>query len=187
MKIFKIGRDSQACDIVIDDPRGVISRVHAVLKINNKGKYSIADCSTNGTYVNGIKIESGVEVPITRKDRVSFAHVINLDWDFIPNPAKKTRIAVFSAIAAVLLVSAGGVFAYSVINNKPVKGRTEQPVFVADSLTTKTPVKKDSVAQKPKPAPAKKPAPEKTKPAEPVKKPVPQDTTETTIITNPIL
>lgn len=185
MKIYKIGRDQQDCDIIIDDPSGMTSRVHAVIKINKKGKYSIADCSSNGTYVNGIKIESGVEVPVTRKDRISFAHVVDLDWRFIPNPAKKRKTIIFSILAVIILICAVGAVLYYIkshrdtINNKP-----EQPEVVVDTTATETPVVKDTVVIEPKKEPAKKAAPAKAKPAEPVQEPEPEKPAK---ITNPIL
>ena len=82
--IYSIGRDP-GCDIYLYDDRNLISRTHAILKIGKGGKYFISDQSMNGTYVNGIKISQGVQVPVTRKDIISFAHVAELDWDMVPN------------------------------------------------------------------------------------------------------
>lgn len=184
MKIYKIGRDPEDCDIVIDDPSDMTSRQHAVLKINKKGKYSIADCSSNGTYVNGIKIESGVEVPVTRKDRISFAHVIDLDWDFIPNPAKKMRIAIFSTLGGILLLCIiGGIIYY--FHDIKVKKAPETPAteVVVDTAKVEQPAPKDTVTVE-KPVAVKKPTPKpKSEPA-PVKEEEPEKPAK---ITNPIL
>lgn len=87
-KVYTIGRDS-TCDIVIMDPTDVVSRLHATLKVNGNGKYVLIDQSTNGTYVNGIRMTTNEEVPVTRKDVISFAHIRDLDWNKIPK--EKTR------------------------------------------------------------------------------------------------
>lgn len=83
MKTYSIGREP-SCSIVINDPQKIISRNHAILTIADNGKITIVDQSTNGTYINGIRISSNVPVPVTRKDRISFARVANLDWNRIP-------------------------------------------------------------------------------------------------------
>lgn len=86
-----IGRDPEVCDIVVDDPANVISRQHALLGVISRKKFTIVDCSTNGTYVNGIKLEYGVERSVTPDDIISFAHVVNLDWSLVTGPMKKKR------------------------------------------------------------------------------------------------
>lgn len=116
--IYSIGRDP-GCDIYLYDDKKVISRNHAVLKIGKGGKYFISDQSMNGTYINGIRIASGVQVPVTRKDVITFAHVAELDWSQIPNPrAKMWKIGL---LVLLLLVIAGcGVLAYKkLVNPRP--------------------------------------------------------------------
>ena len=98
MKSYSIGRDT-ACDIVLTDNTDVISRRHAVLTVTSAGKMTITDQSTNGTYVNGIKITPNTPVPVTRKDTVSFAHIVTLDWNLIP----RSKVGLFCIIGAVLL------------------------------------------------------------------------------------
>ena len=87
-RIYTIGRDPQ-CDILIQDVRGVVSRVHAVLRVESNGKMYIKDQSMNGTYINGMRVTANVEIPVSRKDVINFANVMDLDWTIIPNPAKK--------------------------------------------------------------------------------------------------
>ena len=79
MKAYSIGRES-GCDIVIYDSTDVVSRRHAVLNVHPNGKMFIIDQSRNGTYVNGIRVTPNVPVPVSRKDIISFAHVVKLDW-----------------------------------------------------------------------------------------------------------
>lgn len=113
--IYSIGRDP-GCDIYLYDDKKVISRNHAVLKIGKGGKYFISDQSMNGTYINGIRISSGVQVPVTRKDVITFAHVAELDWSLIPNP--RTKIWKMALLVLLLLVIAGcGVLAYKKLIN----------------------------------------------------------------------
>lgn len=104
--IYSIGRDP-GCDIYLYDDKNVISRNHAILKIGKGGKYFISDQSMNGTYINGIKVTPGVQVPVTRKDVVTFAHVAELDWSLIPNTGLKTLKSILFAALAVLII--GGV------------------------------------------------------------------------------
>lgn len=76
-KIYTIGRE-EGCDIVIPDNSDVISRLHATIRIESEDKIYITDQSRNGTYVNGMKISSNVEVPVSRKDVISLAHIVDL-------------------------------------------------------------------------------------------------------------
>ena len=105
MKTISIGRD-ESCDIVITDRTNVVSRRHAVITIDNSGKMTITDHSSNGTYVNGIKMSENVAVPITRKDNISFAHVFELDWNMVPNVrSRNIKIILGSAIAVIAIIA----------------------------------------------------------------------------------
>lgn len=109
-----IGRDPQS-DIVIPDSRDVVSRCHAVLYIDGN-RMQIEDRSKNGTYVNGLRINPGIRVPVSRKDSISFAHIAELDWSKIPNPSKKLWIIAIIALVVVLL----GVL--SILHRETIKG-----------------------------------------------------------------
>ena len=87
MKSYSIGRD-ESSNIIINDPTQLVSRRHAVLNVNGR-KMTIVDSSSNGTYINGIRITPGVPVPVTRKDVISFAQVSELDWRCIPNESRR--------------------------------------------------------------------------------------------------
>ena len=102
--VYYIGRDD-SCDIILQDDSNVISRTHAILRVGKGGRYTISDQSMNGTYINGIRISSGVEVPVSRTDTISFAHLVDFDWSLIPNTAKRTRIILFSIVAGLLLIA----------------------------------------------------------------------------------
>lgn len=101
-KIYAIGRD-KSCDIVIPDNTDNISRLHATIRVGSNGKIYLMDQSLNGTYVNGIKISSNVEIPITRNDIVSFAHIYNLDWNQIPKTNNRITRYVFIALCIIII------------------------------------------------------------------------------------
>ena len=103
MKTYSIGRDLN-CDIVINDSTDVISRRHALLSIAPSGKMTIIDQSSNGTYVNGIRITQNVPVPVTRKDIVSLAHVAKLDWRQVPKSNQWIKYVIGTVAAAVVIL-----------------------------------------------------------------------------------
>ena len=51
MKTYKIGRNPDN-DIVIQDDTRLVSRYHAVLKVQDNGTMTICDTSTNGTFLS---------------------------------------------------------------------------------------------------------------------------------------
>lgn len=104
-KIYTIGRE-ESCDIVIPDQTDVVSRLHATLRIDSKGKYFLNDQSRNGTYINGMKMASNVEVPVSRKDVVSFAHIYNLDWTQIPKQNNRWNIGIIALLCIALMTAA---------------------------------------------------------------------------------
>ena len=107
-KVYTIGRDLQS-DIVIEDDSDVISRLHATIRFDGSKMY-IIDQSQNGTYVNGMRMSANEEVPVSRKDTISFANVTELDWSRLPDPSKarmkKMWIILFSLLALLLIVLA---------------------------------------------------------------------------------
>ena len=115
MKTITIGRDMN-CDVYVDNR--MISRRHAILRIHPTGKMELVDMSTNGTYVNGIRLSSNVPFPLKRKDIVSFAHVSQLDWKLIPNPFKWVKLGLI-ALAAIAVVIAMVMIVRSCGNDNP--------------------------------------------------------------------
>lgn len=103
MKTYSIGRDLN-CDIVINDSTDVISRRHALLNVTPSGKMTIIDQSSNGTYVNGIRISQNVPVPVTRKDIVSLAHVAKLDWNQIPKSNQWIKYVIGAVVAVAIIL-----------------------------------------------------------------------------------
>ena len=71
--------------IVIYDSSNHVSRHHAVLKQKHDGKYYIYDQSTNGTYVNSVKIKSKVDFPVSVTDTISLSNTYRFEWSKVPN------------------------------------------------------------------------------------------------------
>jgi len=82
MKTYKIGRNPDN-DIVINDQSLRVSRYHALLSVHDNRTITIFDQSTNGTYLNGGKIKSQVEIPVSTSDSIVFAKTAQLDWSLI--------------------------------------------------------------------------------------------------------
>lgn len=130
MKTYSIGRDLN-CGIVINDSTDVVSRRHALLNVTSTGKMTIIDQSTNGTYVNGIRISQNVPVPVTRKDTISFAHVAKLDWSLIPKSNVYMRYVLLGVVA--LLVAIGAFFGIKAIMERQASP-DETPVVATDTV-----------------------------------------------------
>lgn len=137
MKYYKIGRDEQLCDIVIDDPSNQVSREHAIIRRDRKGRYFITDFSANGTFVNGNQIHHGEEYPLDWGDSVSFANVILLDWSMLPRRKSKSILLIICSFAAVILIS---VLTYYSLFRHNGDGNLEHPPIIeqSDSLNTNT-------------------------------------------------
>lgn len=71
-KEFFIGRDGEETDhCITDNPR--ISKLHAKIQLS-EGRYYIVDCnSTNGTYIDGVRIESEMKTELTDKCEIMLA------------------------------------------------------------------------------------------------------------------
>lgn len=134
MKTYSIGRDIN-CDIVINDSTDVISRRHALLNVTSSGKMTIIDQSSNGTYVNGIRISPNVPVPVTRKDIISLAHVTKLDWNLIPKSNVYMRYVLF-ALAGIIVI-AGILFGVNAFIDSKADGNNVEEVNTVDSVALK--------------------------------------------------
>ena len=116
-KIYTIGRD-EGCDIVIPDSTDVISRLHATIRVESNDKIFLIDQSRNGTYVNGMKMSSNVEIPVSRKDVVSFAHIYNLDWSLVPKHKGNTIKTIFIILGSLIVMTG---IAYAIISKIPLR------------------------------------------------------------------
>jgi len=157
---YTIGTESDN-RIVIFDSTNHVSRHHAVLKLKHDGKYYIYDQSTNGTYVNGVKIKSKVDYPVSITDTVSFAQLSLLDWskiikipqiDNLPKPVAESsprgytpqkkgnsgRISTVFAIALAALIIWFNYFnknkSETPLSNQAIKTEDVQPIKTQPTL-----------------------------------------------------
>ena len=76
---FRIGKERSYVDYFIGD-NTAISRSHANIITNNNGEYFVVDTnSTNHTYVDGVMIQSNIEVKLSHGAKIRFA---NEDFEF---------------------------------------------------------------------------------------------------------
>jgi pSer/pThr/pTyr-binding forkhead associated (FHA) protein len=78
MKII-VGRNP-ACDYVVFDPQNRVSRKHAEIEKNHNGFFIIDIGSSNGTYVNGVKIEKNKKIQLKPTDKVTLSYDYPLDF-----------------------------------------------------------------------------------------------------------
>lgn len=141
-KIYTIGRE-EGCDIVIPDSSDIISRLHATIRIDSGNKIYITDQSLNGTYVNGIKISPNVEVPVSRKDVISFAHIVDFNWSLIPKHRSKYLKLVIVIVPFIIIV---GFLAYfAITSDKPIAHPA--PIMESRTEINKDTTKQDSIIQ----------------------------------------
>lgn len=182
--IYIIGRESD-CDICLWDETNEVSRHHAQIRIDSKGKYWLMDTSTNGTYVNGLKITPGMEVCVNRDDEISFAHIENLDWSQIPRQ-KHTALIIIIACGVLLLGLVAGATWYLLhqsTTEEPSGMSTSAIEQVTDTATTvnqdTTAVEqKDSIKSNPQPAKKTKVEPKKDAQKQETPKEQPEEATE---------
>jgi pSer/pThr/pTyr-binding forkhead associated (FHA) protein/uncharacterized membrane protein YhaH (DUF805 family) len=86
---YTIGTESDN-RIVIFDSSNHVSRHHAILTLKTNGNYYIYDQSTNGTYVNGLKINSKVFSQVKPGDNISFANIRQFDWSLVSGGSRPT-------------------------------------------------------------------------------------------------
>lgn len=102
-KLYSIGSDLNN-RIQINDGTNSVSRFHATLKIDTKGKAYINDHSLNGTFINGNKIPSNQDIPVKRKDKIVFANNIPFDWSKVKEKASVPFTKIAASFAAVLVI-----------------------------------------------------------------------------------
>lgn len=85
MKEYKIGRYPEA-DIILTT--NFCSRDHAKLTVTDTGKILLQDYSTNGTTINGKKINNQT-TEIKYSDEILFGGIEKLDWSKIEKPETK--------------------------------------------------------------------------------------------------
>jgi hypothetical protein len=98
MKIFKVGRSSQN-DIIIQDQNERVSRFHAEIRVNPRGAIEIIDHSSNGTWVNGDRLQKGYTYNIRFGDDIRFANIYKLDWSKVKELASEEKTSNLTNLA----------------------------------------------------------------------------------------
>lgn len=80
MRLIVIGRNPQEANIVLSSQ--YVSNYHAEIILLDNGDMFLVDKSTNGTFLNGLRLSPGKEVAIKRGDNIMLADV-PLDWNLI--------------------------------------------------------------------------------------------------------
>lgn len=112
MKRIIIGRGND-CDIVIPDDTDDVSRHHLVLSFNFFGKMTVSDTSSNGTYINNIRMLKGASLPVTVKDNLRLGNNWQFDWSLVNDPYRKMRRIIMIVICFLLLAGVGfGIWYY---------------------------------------------------------------------------
>lgn len=137
MKKLTIGRNN-VCDIIIPDTSDLVSRKQAVLTYSFFGKMVLYDTSNNGTYINGQKLENGKGQKVTRKDKVNFARIHDLDWNEVKDPYRRIKLFSLLGVLVVVLASALMVFWLSLPqdDSESVAEETEIVTDKGETVTT---------------------------------------------------
>ena len=160
MKKITIGRGRE-CDIRIDDSTDKVSRRQAVITISPTGKMKIYDTSSNGTFVNGEKVEKPAGKPVKRGDNVNFAHLADLNWDLVKNPYRRMWqgmtlfLVIVLIIAAVLFFWGDAIFQTARDYNRETV--TEQPKDSVAPVNTELKLETPAVTPTPKAVQPSKP------------------------------
>ena len=81
MKVI-VGRNP-ACDYVVFDPKNRVSRRHAEIEKNSMGFFITDLGSSNGTFVNGVKIQKELKIKLQPTDKVTLSIDYPLDFNSI--------------------------------------------------------------------------------------------------------
>lgn len=175
MRKVVIGRGHD-CDIVIPDTTDVVSRRQMAIAFNFMGKMTLYDLSTNGTFVNDVRIPKPDGVPVKPGDKITMGSNYNFDLRTVRDPYKTLRTVLFSALALIVVAafiacaycfkaelfgngSKSKTYEYIYdAGNKPAEEDTrmpQEPEIKADD-TPQTPVVEQPAAKKP--APKSKPS-----------------------------
>ncbi len=141
---YTIGR-GDSCQIRIQDAAQRISRNHATLKVLDNGKIFITDHSSNGTWVNGVKISPNVDYPVRRGDSISFANAAELNWTLIPK--KTNRQLIYILAGGIIIVIAMAVTCLMIFRPAvhPVEGPANHQPADSIRLSPETSQKGDTI------------------------------------------
>lgn len=140
MKKIVIGRSINS-QVRLEDDTDTISRRQAVITVSFFGKMQIYDTSAHGTYVNGEAVPIPEGRSVTRKDKVNFCNVQDLDWSLVRDPYRRLKMVLLSALITLLLLG-GAAGAYFALSGHDAHKSTD------DALAT-DPLSTDSLSESP--------------------------------------
>lgn len=103
MKRITVGRGND-CDIIIIDETDNVSRHHLVISFNFMGKMKVSDTSSNGTFINGMRMLKGASIPVTKEDKIRLGRNIELDWNLVKDPYRSLRILAVSLLGILIII-----------------------------------------------------------------------------------
>lgn len=108
--IKSIGREKAPMnDITLPYPD--VSKKHAILEKKKNGEIEITDNnSTNGTFVNGLKIKKAILKP---GDTVLIANKYPINWEHLFKSNRKTKSFLYVSMSAAILIFLIGLFVWS--------------------------------------------------------------------------
>ena len=93
------------CDLIV--PKDVVSQKHCRLSFEG-GKYILEDLgSTNGTFVNGYRLEARTPVYISSTDRVTLGQTLAMPWPEVKAPAQRQATEAFSQSSSGTVLTIG--------------------------------------------------------------------------------
>ena len=100
-----------------------VSRFHATLKIDKKGRATLLDHSMNGTLLNGKRIPKGMAVPVKKHDSVVCGGVpVDLD-PYLPSVFPWMKAAIVAACVALLVGCGYGIWWWTMQQTLDPKNR----------------------------------------------------------------
>lgn len=145
MKRITVGRGND-CDIVIIDETDNVSRHHLVITFNFLGKMKVSDTSSNGTFINGIRMLKGTSIPVTTMDKIRLGINKDLDWSLVKDPYRSIRIALVSMLS-VLIVCAIGIWSWNWYKELHAPADNNKIVLPAPDIELDDNWNKDSTAK----------------------------------------
>lgn len=134
MSKITVGRAND-CDIVIVDETDNVSRRHLVISFDILGRMKVSDTSSNGTFINGVRMLKGASITVTPKDEIRMGRNICLDWKLVEDPNGLLRKVVVAVVAAVVLLGVGlGIWNWCSGRNKAKDTQAEE-LIIPESKT----------------------------------------------------
>ncbi len=77
-EVYAIGRDSENCGIVISAENASVSRIHCTIQFaGTENGYYVTDMSSNGTFVNGVRMQKGQQQFVPHGTTISLGDQVN--------------------------------------------------------------------------------------------------------------